>query len=312
MLRQTMLTTFLTRADVIRHLQALHLLRELREAFSGSGPAESPALSFASPTPGSSVVRHGALPGIPAYCVTVRADWPAKDSKSQPGTRAVLQLHDRASGKLLAVMDAAHLTALRAALMGALSVDLFARADATDVAVLGSGSAASGALKALRLVRSLTRVWLYDPDVASSFELAMKLQQTFSMAVTAADSAEEAVADADVVVLTGGVSLPATRLKPGAHVTVLAAEGFTEAPLAPALLAQARLFCELASPLALYGTPEATLAQVLGSPALGRRGPEELTVFASVGPAFLDLVAAWHVLEGARTDDGLTRFDLEA
>ena len=312
MLPGEMLTTFLTRADVMRHVQALHLLKELREAFTGAGAADFGELSFASPTPGSSVVRHGALPGIPAYCVTVRAAWPARDSLTPPGTRVVLQLHEATSGKLLAVMDAAHLTALRAALMGALSVDVFARADATNVAILGGGSAASGALKALRLVRSLTRVWLYEPNEASSFELAVKLQQTLSMAVSSADSAAEAVADADVVLLTGGVSLPVVQLKPGAHVTVLAAEGFTTAPLPPALLAKARLFCEVASPLALYGTPAATLAQVLGSPALGRRNPEELTVFASVGPAFLDLVAAWHVLEGARTDDELTRFDLEA
>ena len=39
---------------------------------------------------------------------------------------------------------------------------------------------------------------------------------------------------------------------------------------------------------------------------------EELTLFASVGPAALDLLAAWHVYEGARHDEGLTRIDLEA
>ena len=307
-----MLTTFLTRGDVLRHMQALHLLKELREAFTGDPAAEFGELAFASPTPGGSVIRHGALPSIPAYCVTVRSAFSGKDAKSPAGSRIVLQLHERSSGKLLAVMDGAQVTSLRAALMGALSVDLLSRADATNVAILGSGTAASGALKALRLVRSITRVWLHEPEVAPSFELALRLQQTQSMAVTAAETAAEAVAEADIVVLTGGVALPELALRPGTHVTVLAAPGTITTPLPATLLEKARLFCDVATTPEGWGRAPTSLSQLVAAPERGRASDEELTVFASLGPAFLDLVAAWHVLEGARSDDELTRFDLEA
>ena len=89
----------------------------------------------------SSSVKQASLPNVPAWAVVTKAE-----------SHVVLQLHDQKTGKLLAVMDASHLQTLRRCLMGALSVDLLARADATRVAVLGGGPLASGVIKALRLV----------------------------------------------------------------------------------------------------------------------------------------------------------------
>lgn len=306
-----MLTAFLSRADVSRNTQALTLLQALREAFTARvHPASVQTLQFDAPTDGgSTLVRQAALPGLPAYSVTVRAEFAAP---TRPA-RAVLQLHDATTGKLLAVMDAAHLTQLRASLVSALAADVLARPEAKDVAVLGVGPAASGALKALRLVRSLHRVWLHEPDVASNFELAFRLQSTLSMDVKGVDSAAEAVAGADLVVLTGQVPLPTDALKPGAHVTVLGAESFVENPLPPALLGRARRFCDLNEPPLPWGGPfHAELGEVLSKQKDGRLSPDDVTVFLSGGPAYLDLLAAWHVYEGARHDETLTRVDLEA
>lgn len=307
-----MLTAFLSRADVSRHLQALHLLQELREALTARVKSASvQSLRFAAPVAGgSTLVRQATLPGLPAYSITVRAEWPG-DAKHV--TREVLQLHDATSGKLMAVMDAGHLVALRASLVSALAADVLAREDAKNVAVLGQGSAASSALKALRLVRSIDRVWLHEQDVAANFELAMRLQQTLATSVRGADSVEDAVADADIVVLTGHVSLPVTSLKPGAHVTVLAPETFARPPLSPQLLAGARRFCDTSEAALDWAGPfHAELGQVLTKEVPGRTGADEVTVFVSAGPAFSDLLAAWHVFETAKTDENLTRIDLEA
>lgn len=306
-----MLTAFLSRADVSRNTQALTLLQALRDAFTARvHPSSVQTLQFDAPAPGgSTLVRQASLPGLPAYAVTVRADFARPHT---PG-RAVLQLHEASTGKLLAVMDSGHLSQLRASLVSALAADVLARADACNVAVLGAGTAASGALKALRLVRSLRKVWLYEPDVAANFELAFRLGTTLSMDVKGADSAAEAVADADIVVLTGEVPLPTDALKPGAHVTVLAAETFPDNPLPPALLARARRTCDLNEPPLSWGGPfHAELGEVLSKQKDGRLGPDDVTVFVSIGPAYLDLLAAWHVYEGAQHDESLTRVDLEA
>lgn len=305
-----MLTAVLSRADVSRNMQALRLLSELRDAFSAKVRSASvQTLRFDAPVPGgSTLVRQATLPGLPAYSVTVRAEWPDHEL-----ARSVLQLHDSSSGKLLAVMDANHLMGLRAALESALAADVLARPDAKRVAVLGSGTAASGAIKALRLVRTIDRVLLYEPDLAANTELALRLQTSLVASVRGVDTAAEAVAGADLVVLTGHVPLPTDALAPGAHVTVLAADRFTAPPLPAALLARARRVCDARQPEPAWGGPfHAELGEVLRGDAPGRRGPEDLTVFVSVGPAFLDLLAAWHVYESAREDEGLTRLDLEA
>jgi ornithine cyclodeaminase len=225
----------------------------------------------------------------------------------------VLQLHEAETGQLLAMMDAGHLTMLRASLLSALAADVLARPDAKNVAVLGAGAAASSALKALRLVRSIEFAWLHEPNVVDNFELSRKLQTTLSMALAGVDTPQDAVADADIVVLTGGVSLEGVRLKPGAHVTVLSADAFERPPLSPSTLADARRFCDAREPALGWSAPfETELGEVLAKEKPGRMSAEELTCFASVGPASLDLLAAWHVFEGARHDEGLTRIDLEA
>jgi ornithine cyclodeaminase/alanine dehydrogenase-like protein (mu-crystallin family) len=303
-----MLTAFLSRADVSRHVQALHLLRELREAFTAQ--ARSPSvqtLRFEPPTDGSNtLVRQATLAHVPAWAVTVR-------SQSSKAVRSVLQLHDGATGQLLAMMDAGHLTALRASLVSALAADVLAKPDARHVAVLGAGAAASSALKALRLVRSIEQVWLYEPNTADNFELAHRLGTTLQMAIRAADSVREAVEHADLIVLTGQVRLDGAALKPGAHVTVLSADQFVTPPLAPDTLANARRFCDAREPALSWGVPfDTELGAVLAGSAPGRTSPDDVTIFTSIGPAHLDLLAAWHVYEGAKHDEALTRIDLEA
>lgn len=301
-----MLTAFLSRADVSRHLQALHLLQELREALTKKRkPLSIPSQKFAAGT-GDALFRQASLEGVPAWMVSVR-------SQTAKGTRSVLQLHEAETGQLLALMDAGHLTMLRASLLSALATDVLARPDAKNVAVLGAGAAASSALKALRLVRSIEFVWLHEPNVVDNFELSRRLQTTLSMALAGVDTPQDAVADADIVVLTGGVSLEGVQLKRGAHVTVLSADAFAKSPISPSTLGDARRFCDSRDPALSWGVPfETELSEVLAGEAPGRMSAEEITCFASVGPAALDLLAAWHVYEGARHDEGLTRIDLEA
>lgn len=302
-----MLTAFLSRADVSRHLQALHLLRELREAFTAH-PASllTEALRFDTTAIGNPAqVRHATFPGVPAWSVATRVESPK-------GPRSMLQLHDAESGHALAVMEAIHLSTLRASVVGALAADVLARPDAHHVAVLGSGTAASSALKTLRLMRSIEQVWLYEPEPAFNFERARRLATSLSMAIHAADSVAEAVAAADIVLLTGDVTLGEVKLRPGVHVNVLSADGFNSPPLLAGELAAARTFIDGPESSLSWGVPFAALSDVLAGRAGGRKDADDLTLFASSSPAYLDLLTAWHVYEGARHDEALTRIDLEA
>jgi hypothetical protein len=114
----------LSKSEVSRNTQALTLLSDFREALvagyldAGVAPQREGAIA----------VQHLHLPGFPAWAVVVRT-----------GTSQLLQLHDTASGRALALMESSSLATLRASLISALAADLLARSNAARVCLLGLG-----------------------------------------------------------------------------------------------------------------------------------------------------------------------------
>ena len=301
-----MQTLVLSRGDVLRHLDALGLLSELRRAsvqHATRWPA-GPTLARALPRAGASatVRMPGLLEGIPAYSVRVSHD-------SAEGEQGMLLLHALDTGRLLAVMDAGHLGALCGAVACALAADVLARPDACRVALVGSAPPASVQLKCLRLVRSLSQLRVHDEDHARAFGLAGRLQSTLHLPARSTNTVEEAVEDADLVVVTGSGDAPALQpgmLRPGCHVTVVG----LEQPGHRELEGEATRWRVFSGHPGLSGGT--ALGEVLAGRAPGRTGPEVLTVFRHVGLPLEDLVAAWRVYQGARDDDAVTRLDFSA
>lgn len=269
-----MLTAFLRRSEVARNAQALHLLDALRRAL---------VTLEAQPGTGSHLgeVRCAAHPAVPASLVA---------------TRTLIQLTDASS--TLTVMDATHLTSLSAGVLVALAADVLSLPDASRVALIGSGKAGVQALKALRLVRSLERVNLFDADLALSTTQALHLHQSLAVRLSACETVAETLAGAQIVVVTQPTALAPSLLRPGMHLSV--APGL-ELPLVEGM----RCFGDEASGNLPF------LGGVVAGTRAGRTSPAELTLFAASAAPVLDLFTAWHVYEGARSDETVTRVDLE-
>ena len=320
-----MSTLLLRRTDVARYLDGLLMLGDLREAFRADALGRSVAPQRAGApihAAGSAMVLFpGCLPGVPAYSVKVHAKFPGQS----PAIQGVVQLHDLASGELLAVMDSGHLTAVRTAATAALAADVLARPDAKRVAFIGAGAQAAIGLKTLRLVRTLERVSVYDTDMPRAFAFAQRMYQQLQLPVRQADSVAEAVADADIVVCATWSREPFLEphmLAPGTHVTSLGADEPGKAELSRALLERARVVCDhrgLALSMGAVGNVglgegaiHAELGEVLAGLKPGRTRADELTVFSCVGLPFTDLAAAWSVYLAAREDPELQRLDFHA
>lgn len=329
-----MSTLLLTHSDVVRHLDALTLLSDMREAFRTDALARTVAPQRASAplhAEGSAqVLFPGALPGVPTCSVRVETLFPGQ---SPPG-QGVVQLHDVASGALLAVMDSGHLTALRIGVVGALAADVLARPDARRVALLGAGKPGVLALKSLRLVRTLEHVRVFDETPGQPELFAARMYQELKLPVRVADSVAEAVADADIIVTstrmgatgdTPGARQPLLHpgmVRPGTHITALGSDAPGRGELSAELLQQAKLICDSRSLAATSGAVggagltesviHAELGEILAGLKPGRASPEELTVFTPVGMAFQDLAVAWHVYLGAKEDESVRRLDFLA
>jgi ornithine cyclodeaminase len=303
-------TLLLTRSEVVELLDPPALLDALREAFAAySTDRRVDAMRVPVPLPAGQVppgasgmlLAPGVVPGIPAYSVKVHAKFPGSD----PAIRGLLVLHDLATGVPLAVMESSYLTALRTGLVGALGADVLARPTASAVAIIGAGAQGQAQLAALRRVRPLTAVRVFDHVPEAGRRLADNLASR-GLEVTLAGNLDEALHGADIVVTATWAEEPflfCRHLRPGVHITTLGPDQPGKCEIAADALLAARVVVDdrvLAVAMGAVGGAgltadaiHAELGEVLAGTRSGRCDDQEVTVFGSVGLAFQDLAAGW-------------------
>ena len=218
---------------------------------------------------------------------------------------AVINLFDPDTGELLAIMDGRYVTEVRTAAASAVSVRRLARADAQVLAILGSGVQAASHFDALRCVRPFDDIRCWSP----TREHLLAFVETRE-GVRAADSAEQAVAGADVVVVATSSVTPAIQsgwVNDGAHVIAIGACRPSQREVDPELVARARLFVDsraaalqesgdivLSIREGRFGEDHvaAELGQIVGGVRPGRTDDEQVTLYKSLGLAIEDIVAA--------------------
>jgi alanine dehydrogenase len=117
---------------------------------------------------------------------------------------------------------------VRVACTSALSVQLLAREDATDLGLIGTGQQAWWHLKAASAVRKLRRIRVYSPQAERREAFAGRAESELGITVTAVDSARSAVEDADIVIAATNASEPVLDgrwLADGAHVVSIVRQG---------------------------------------------------------------------------------------
>src|SRR6187402_2948346 len=83
--------------------------------------------------------------------------------KQLPSHMATILLLDPDTGALLALMDGRYITEARTAAVSAVSTRFLGRADASTLAIIGSGVQARSHLEAYQLVRQLKEVRIWSP-----------------------------------------------------------------------------------------------------------------------------------------------------
>jgi len=231
---------------------------------------------------------------------------PPNAARGLPTHQAAISLFDPDSGSLAAVMDGRYITEVRTAAASAVSVRHLARADASVLAILGSGVQARSHLEALSHVRTFTEVRAWSPTPAHLERFAAESGPR----VRAASSAADALRGADVVVVATNSITPAIDsawVDRGAHVVAIGACRPSHQEVDPALVARALLVVDSreaalreAGDIILpmredrFGEDHihAELGEIVSGSKAGRRGDSEVTLFKSLGLAIEDLVAA--------------------
>ncbi len=222
--------------------------------------------------------------------------FPGNPARGLPTVTGLVLLSDAEDGRLLAVLDAAAVTALRTAAAAVLAADTLCRAEASSYAVIGCG--VNGAETVRMLVAHGVTPLVWDVDETRRQFVAERI------GARVASSDAEALACEVVITVTPGADVlyPEGSLAAGQHVSLMGADGPGKAEVAIDELRGTHLFCddweqashggELAAAVAAGVVKRQDVTEigaVLVGDADGRRSASDITLFDSTGLAIQDL-----------------------
>ncbi|HEX4737789.1 MAG TPA: ornithine cyclodeaminase family protein [Allosphingosinicella sp.] len=261
----------------------------------------------------------GVMPGAmeQTFGAKVLSVFPAR--AGVPSHQGFVALFDAETGALAAMLDASEITGIRTAAASAAATGALARPDARRLAILGTGEQALRHAEAIAAARPLERIAIWGRSLDKARALAERVGGE------AVESVEEAVADADIICTVSGASEPILRsawVKDGTHLNVVGSSRAGPVEIDTPLVRRARFFAdhkegvlrqgaELLVAIAEGAVGEdhvlGEIGEVFAGTLAGRAGPDDVTLYKSLGSIVQDLAAGWYLVARAREEGFGTR-----
>jgi alanine dehydrogenase len=245
-----------------------------------------------------------------------------------PIVHATILIHDPPTGRLLAIVEGAGITAARTAAVSGVATRYLARPDAAKVGMIGAGRQARTHLWAMLTVRPVRSVRVYDSKPEARGRFKEEMEARFGIPIEAVATAEDAVRDADILVLSTTSSTPVVSsswLPDGLHINSIASFAPDAREMDTDTIRRAKLVVDsreaafheagdILIPLAegAIGRDHvhAEVGEIASGAREGRTSAEELTVYKSLGIAIQDMAAAKLLYEKARNMGVGTEVDM--
>jgi alanine dehydrogenase len=311
----------LSATDVAALLSPAESIAAVEDAFGrwARGDVDDPAVLGVHVDGGAFHIKAGAMRiGLRTYFATkTNGNFPGNpERRALPSIQGVIVLSDAESGTPLAIMDSARITELRTAAATAVAVRHLARSDASRVVLIGCGAQAPSHLKAIREVRSISRLVLIDRDSMRAKGLAQWASSELGVPAEVAASPADAVPDADICVTCTPSTRPilmADMVRSGTFVAAVGADNPSKHEIEPRLMAANKVVVDSLDQCASMGDlhhalearvmrredVHAELGDVVAGARPGREREDEIIVFDSTGTALQDVAAAALVFERA-------------
>ena len=278
----------------------------------GRGGSSPPGLMVLMPAiraGGGGAPDPDAAYGLKAICI-----FPGNPGLGKDAHQGVVLLSSPDTGEPQALLNASALTEIRTAAASVVATRLLARADASELAIIGTGVQARAHAIALARDyaargRPLAGIRIAGRTPGRAAQAAAELS-TAGVPVRACGSAAEAVAGAGIVVTATSSATPVLErswLAEGTHINAVGACLPHARELDSATMAAAAVFADsresalaeagdLRLAIAEHSTPpvhiRGEIGELLSGTVPGRTGDREITVFESLGLAAEDLAAA--------------------
>jgi ornithine cyclodeaminase/alanine dehydrogenase-like protein (mu-crystallin family) len=221
---------------------------------------------------------------------------------------------DRVTRRLSGIAVGERLGALRTGALGGIAIERMAPKNARKLAVIGTGLQAETQMIAACAVRSFDEISVFSRAKEKCEAFAARMQLLLKNKVSPCSRAEQAVRDADVVILATNSSTPvidAGWLKPGAHVNTLGPKKKSAHELPQELAESAALIVSdspqqiaaMGAEHMLHGYPAFSELLHLGDPKVLEKRAHGCSLFLSSGLAGTEVAALAAMLnhfEGTR------------
>lgn len=233
-----------------------------------------------------------------------------------PSGMGTVLLFDARTCALICVMDGSLLTGLRTGASGAVSVKVLARKNAKTIASIGTGQQARMQIRAIREVMDIGSIhaWSRTADTLVSYKA--DIEREFGIPVILANSAKEAVEQADILITTTRGKGPVVQsdwVRPGTHIIAIGTDQQGKQELQPDIFRNAKIVndsleqcCEkgetwhpLNEQIITRNDIHGEIGEILLSKKPGRENDEEITIFDSTGMAIQDNTASAKIYQNA-------------
>jgi len=257
----------------------------------------------------------GIMPGAMGECAVFGAKlisvFPENFAKGIQSHQGLVVLFDPESGAPVCAAHAGEITAIRTAAASAVATEALARKDAKRMALLGYGEQAGTHARSISKVRKLESVTVWGRSAERARAFAGRMQAELALPFTATATAREAVQHADIICTVTAAPEPILKgewVRPGTHVNVVGSGIAGPAEVDNDLVVRSRFFVDSREGVLQQGAEflrakaaglidddhiVAEIGQVLGGEVEGRRSPDEITVYKSLGHVVQDLATAW-------------------
>jgi ornithine cyclodeaminase/alanine dehydrogenase-like protein (mu-crystallin family) len=262
----------------------------------------------------------GVMPGamedvVGAKLITV---FPRNAARGVQSHQGLLALFDPETGAPVAVIHAGEVTAIRTAAASAAATEALARADAHRLAILGTGEQAHTHGLAVAKIRMLSEIRVWGRDFIKAEAFAARLSLALNLPVVAFASVQDTVSQADIICTTTAAHDPILHsdwVTDGAHVNVVGSSRVGPREIDDALVFRARVFADhregvlrqgaevlhaKAAGLIDDGHILGEIGEVMAGLKSGRRSPDEVTLYKSLGAIVQDLASGWYLYGQAR------------
>lgn len=241
---------------------------------------------------------------------------------TKSGARFHFGLYSSTTGELLALIEADTLGQLRTGAASGVATEYMARADAKVVGLFGSGHQARTQLKAVCTVRKIELVEVYSRDEARCRQFADLMAEWCNTKVVPSRNPDEVAAEKDIVICATTARTPLFEgkvLEEGTHLNVIGSNFLNKAEIDAATVHRADTIvcdsieqCKLEAGDFVQALEDGAvdwsnmheLADVVTGRETGRKTPECITLFKSVGLAIEDVALAAKAYDLA-TKEGL-------